>query len=152
MKTEKQPSPRSAKFTSETQTNPDHSARQQKRVKNCEVPPAANIRQPAYYEYSPTDEQTKPPTEEERHGAHPPRRPKDRDTSDPETKFNTRYAHYQRHTVIRPYATINQGEPHTNRDVNLVPDRGKEPNEAAIAEIEHEKPPPKLSDSCTYKL
>ena len=101
---------------------------------------------------SPTDEQTKPPTEEERNGTHPPRRPEDRDTSDPELEFDTRYAHYQRHTIIGPYATINQGELHTNRNVNLVPDRGKEPNEAATAEIEHEEPPPKPNDSCTYKL
>ena len=67
-----------------------------------------------YHEYSPTIEQTKPPTEEKKHGARPPRQPRDRDTSEPETKFDTRYAHYQRHTTIRPHATINQGEPHTN--------------------------------------
>ena len=106
----------------------------------------------AYHEYSPTDEQTRPPIEGDKHGTRPPRRPKDRDISDPETEVDTRHAHYQRHTTIRPYATINQGEPHKNRDVNLVPDRGKEPNKAVIAKIEHEKLPPKLSDSCTYKL
>jgi hypothetical protein len=105
-----------------------------------------------YHDYSPTEEQARPPTEGERQGTRPPRRPKDRDTTDPETKFDTRYAHYQRHTIIRPYATINQEEPHTNRDVNLVPDRGKRPNKAAVAKIEHEEPPPKLSESCTYKL
>ena len=106
----------------------------------------------AYHEYSPTDEQTRPPTEGQKHGTRPPRRLKDRDTSDPETKFDTRYTHYQRHTIIGPHATTIRGEPHINRDVDLVPDRGKEPNKAAIAEIEHEEPPPKLSDFCTYKL
>ena len=105
-----------------------------------------------YHDYSPTKVQAGPPVEGERHGTRPPRRPKDRDTIDPEMKFDTRYAHYQRHIIIRPHTTVNRGELHTNRDVNLVPDRGKKPNRAAVAEVEHEEPPPKLSDSCTYEL
>ena len=105
----------------------------------------------AYHEYSPTDEQTRPPIEGEKHGTRPPRRPKDRDTSDPETEVDTRHAHYQRHTVIKPYAIISQGEPHTSRDVNLVPDRGKKPNESIIAKTKHEELSPELNDFCTYK-
>ena len=77
------------------------------------------------YDYSPTKIQAGPPVEGERHVTCPPRRPKDRDTTDPETKFDTRYAHYQRHIIIRPHTAVNRGELHTNRDVNLVPDRGK---------------------------
>ena len=103
-------------------------------------------------EYPPLDEQTGLPTEEKRHEIHPLRRPRDRDTPDPETKLDIRNTHYQGYTIVRPYATVNQGEPHTNRNVNLIPDRGKEPNEAATTEIEHEEPPPQPNDSCTYKL
>ena len=105
----------------------------------------------AYHDYSPTDEQTRPPIERGKHGTRPPRRPKDRDTSDPETEVDTRHAHYQRHTVIKPYAIISQGEPHTSRDVNLVPDRGKKPNESIIAKTKHEGLSPELNDFCTYK-
>ena len=107
----------------------------------------ATIRDTAiYHEHSPTTKQTKPPTEEKKHEARPLGQPKDRDTSDPETKFHTRHAPYQRCTIIRPHATTNRGEFHTNRDVNLVPDRGKEPNETITTEIKHEEPPPELND------
>ena len=100
----------------------------------------------------PLDEQTGLPTEEKRHKIRPLRRPRDRDIPDSETKLDIKDAHYQRYTIIRPYATMNQGELHTNRNVNLVPDRGKEPNKATTAEIEHEESPLKPNDSCTYKL
>ena len=109
---------------------------------------ATNDSTTPHYDYSPTKIQAGPPVEGERHVTCPPRRPKDRDTTDPETKFDTRYAHYQRHIIIRPHTAVNRGELHTNRDVNLVPDRGKRPN----MNIEHEEPPPKLNDSCTYEL
>ena len=91
----------------------------------------------AYHEYSPTDEQAMPPIEGEKHGTRPPRRPKDRDTLGPETEVDTRHAQYQGYTTIRPYGTTNREEPHKNRDVNLVPDRGKEPNKAVITKIGH---------------
>ena len=103
-------------------------------------------------ENPPLNEQTGLPTEKKRHEIHPPRRPRDRDTPDPETKLDIRNTHYQEYTIVRPYATMNRGELHTNRDVNLIPDRGKEPNEAATTEIEREEPPPKPNDPRTYKL
>ena len=112
----------------------------------------ATIRDTAiYHEHSPTTKQTKLPTEEKEYKARPFRQPKDRNTSDPETKFDTRYTSYQRCTIIRPHTTTNREELHTNRDVNLVPDRGKEPNETVTAEIKHEEPPPELNDFCMYK-
>ena len=106
----------------------------------------------AYNEYSPTNKQAMPPIEGEKYGTRPPRRPKDRDTLGPETEVDTRHAQYQGYTTIRPYGTTNREEPHENRDVNLVPDRGKEPNKAVITKSDMGKLPPKLSDSRTYKL
>ena len=103
-------------------------------------------------EYPPLNEQTGLPTEEKRHEIHPLRRPRDRNTLDSETKLDIRNTHYQGNTIVRPYAIMNQGEPHTNRNVNLIPDRGKEPNEATTTGIENEEPPPQPNDSCTYKL
>ena len=100
----------------------------------------------------PLNEQAGLPIEEKRHEINPLRRPRDRNTPDPQTKLDIKNTHYQRYTIVRPHATMNRGKLHTNRDVNLIPDRGKEPNEAATTEIEREEPPPKPNDPRTYKL
>ena len=83
----------------------------------------------AYHEYSPST-QTKPLPRQD-HEARPPRR---------------------EHTIDRSYTKKTGEEPHTYRDVNLIPDRGKKPNETFIAKTKHEEPPPQLNDFCMYKF
>ena len=112
----------------------------------------ATIRDTAIHnENSPTTRQTELPAEEKKYEARLFRQNKERDTSEPETKLDTRYAPYQRGTIIRPHATANREEFRTNRDVSLVPDRGKELNETVTTGIKREEPPPELNDFCMYK-
>ena len=88
-----------------------------------------------YFEHFLAAAQTKSPPGKD-YRARPPQQPRDRDTSDPETKFGTKHTPCQRCTTI-----ANREEPHTDRDVNLIANRGKELNEAAATRIEHEEQP-----------
>ena len=103
----------------------------------------------AYREYSPST-QTEPLPRQD-HEARPPRRPGDGNTPDLKTAVTTKHTPRREHTIARPYTTKTGEEPHTYRDVNLIPDRGKKPNETFIAKTKHEEPPPKLNNFCMYK-
>ena len=103
----------------------------------------------AYREYSPST-QTEPFPRQD-HEARPPRRPDDGNTPDLKTAVTTKHTPRREHTIARPYATKTGEEPHTYRDVNLIPDRGKKPNGTFIAKTKHEEPPPQLNDFCMYK-
>ena len=102
-----------------------------------------------YYEHSLAAKQTRSPPGKD-YGARLPWQPGGRDTSDPETKLNTEHNSRQRCTAIRPHTIANQEEPHTDRDVNLIPNRGKELNEVVTTKIKHEEPPPKFNGFCMY--
>ena len=103
-----------------------------------------------YYGNAIAATQTKSPPEQD-YGAYPPRQPGGRDTSDPETKLTTKHNSRRKCTAIGPHTVADGEEPHTNRDVNLIPDRGKEPNEMVTKKIKHEEPPPEFNSFCMYK-
>ena len=68
---------------------------------------------PVYYEHSLAAAQTKSPPGKD-YGARPPRQPGGRDTSDPETKLNTKHNSRQRCTAVGPHTVANQEESHTD--------------------------------------
>ena len=97
------------------------------------------------HERTPFADQTKSPPEEDRR-AHPTRQPRGRNTPSPEIKVGSEHTPCQRRTTARPHTIANRKEPHTNRDVNMIPDRGKELNEPAAMRIEHGEPSPEFNN------
>ena len=71
----------------------------------------------------------------------------DKSTLSLETAGATRHISQREHTV----AMKTKEKLHIYKDVNLIPDRGKKPNESIIAKTKHEELSPELNDFCTYE-
>ena len=76
-----------------------------------------------------------------------PRRSDDKSITDLETAGATRHIPRREHAI----AMETESKSTIYRDVNLIPDRGKKPNESIIAKTKHEELSPELNDFCTYK-
>ena len=106
----------------------------------------STVEDTAAYRRRPSSTQREPFPGRER-GVHPPRRFDDKNTLSLETAGTTRHISQREHTA----AMKTKGKLHIYRDMNLIPDRGKKPNESTIAKTKHEELSPELNDFCTYE-
>ena len=106
----------------------------------------STVEDTAAYRRRPSSTQIEPLPGRER-GVHPPRRFDDKSTLSLETAGATRHISQREHTV----AMKTKEKLHIYKDVNLIPDRGKKPNESIIAKTKHEELSPELNDFCTYE-